>query len=162
MSLYGLALGSSSSPGDWRGPQGYLDRHELAHAFLDQQRNAGSDPPMVLHEGWAESQSGFGRDTLAERALGAKGSGKPHRLRELVGPNWYHQDSGPAYSVGGALVDFLLRQYGAEKFLRLYVECRPDTFEADCEAILGVRLDELDVLFWKDAQRTAARGEQVP
>jgi hypothetical protein len=161
MSLHGLALGSSSSPGDWKGPQGYLDRHELAHALLDQQRSPGSDPPMVLHEGWAESQSGYDSATLGERALGVKAAGKAHRLRELVGPRWYHQDSGPVYSVGGALVDFLMRRYGVEKFLRLYVECRPDSFEADCRVILGVGLDELDAEFWKDAERTA-RAAKAP
>ena len=47
----GLALGSSTSPA------GTLDRHELAHAVLNQHHRADAQPPMLLVEGWAEYQS---------------------------------------------------------------------------------------------------------
>jgi hypothetical protein len=162
LSYYGLALGSPSgptdeptAPGNWR----LLDRHELAHAVLDQYRTPDSDPPMLLHEGWAEEEAWLSPQHLAEKALNVRAGGLPHRLRELVGPEWYHLDRGPVYSVGGALVDFLLRRYGVEKFRRLYVECRPETFATDCRAILGVDLDDLEAEFWKDAEKTAARKE---
>jgi len=49
--MYGLVFGSSKSPTD------ETDRHELAHAFLNQHTRPGSDPPMLLVEGWAEAQS---------------------------------------------------------------------------------------------------------
>jgi hypothetical protein len=160
LAFYGLALGSLSSRADGM-PDGnwLLDRHELAHAVLDQHRTPDSEPPTLLGEGWAEAQAWLDPRGLAERALNVRARGQPHRLRELVGPNWYHQNSGPVYSVGGALVDFLLRRYGAEKFRRLYVECRPETFATDCRAILGASLDELDAEFWKDAEKTAAPKE---
>ena len=51
LSTNGLALGSDTSPDDWQSYVG-LDRHELAHAALDQFRSPGADPPYVLHEGW--------------------------------------------------------------------------------------------------------------
>ena len=53
LSTNGLALGSDTSPTDWQSYVG-LDRHELAHAALDQFRSPGADPPYVLHEGWAQ------------------------------------------------------------------------------------------------------------
>src|SRR5262249_36642441 len=59
--LYDFALGSSQSP------PGYLDRHELAHAFLNQHA-VGAAPPCLLVEGWAEVQS-EDSSTLAGRAL---------------------------------------------------------------------------------------------
>jgi hypothetical protein len=114
---------------------------------------------MLLHEGWAEAQAWLSPRQLAEKALLVRAGGLPHRLRELVGSNWYHQDSGSVYSVGGALVDFLLRRYGAEKFVRLYVECRPATFDADCRTILGAGVDELNAAFWQDVEQTAAAKE---
>src|SRR5262249_50438890 len=129
LSVCGLALGTPVTPAgrrpdllyDW-----FLDRHEVAHAVLDQHRDPDSDPPMLLHEGWATSHSGLHSEDLARGALRVRAMKQPHRLRELLGPQWYHQDSGPVYPVGAALVDFLLRRYGAAKFVRLYVECRPD------------------------------------
>jgi hypothetical protein len=62
LSLLGLALGS------WQGPASGLDRHELAHAVLYQHYSPDTDPPMLLVEGWAESQSQDDR-TLAGQAL---------------------------------------------------------------------------------------------
>jgi len=62
LALYGLALGSSASPASG------LDRHELAHAVFYQHAKPDSDPPMLLMEGWAESQS-VDRKALAARAL---------------------------------------------------------------------------------------------
>jgi hypothetical protein len=155
LSVYGLALGSDASPADWSpaAPEGLLDRHELAHAFLDQWRGPDSDPPMLLHEGWAEAQSGLTAVELARRAVREKRLGRPHRVSELVSGRWYHWDNGPVYWVGGAFVDFLLRRHGAATFVRLYVECRPDTFAADCQAILGTSLGDLEAQFWSDAEQ---------
>jgi len=50
--------------------------------------------------------------------------------------------------VGGAFAEFLLRKYGAERFLRLYFACRPGSFEAECLAHLGV-LGSLEAEFWE-------------
>ncbi len=58
----GIALGSNQSPTD------YLDRHELAHAVIYQQYGPDTDPPTMLGEGWAESQS-VEANLLADRAF---------------------------------------------------------------------------------------------
>jgi hypothetical protein len=58
----GLALGSSQSPA------GVEDRHELAHAVLNQHNHPDTEPPMLLAEGWAESQCKDGK-ALAASAL---------------------------------------------------------------------------------------------
>jgi hypothetical protein len=147
LSLYGLALGTLG------GAPSRTDRHELAHAIMSQHNWPATDPPTCLAEGWAESQSGDSSRDLAMRAL-AVPSG--HRsLRVLTGPDWYHRDIGPIYDVGGALVDFLLRRYGAERFVDLYFACRPGTFEAECRRIYGVEADALEAEFWAEARRVA-------
>jgi hypothetical protein len=51
VSFRGLAFGFSRSPAN------NVDRHELAHAVIGQHEQPGSDPPTLLSEGWAESQS---------------------------------------------------------------------------------------------------------
>jgi hypothetical protein len=76
-------------------------------------------------------------------------------LRELTDPFWYHHDAGLVYPVGGAFVDFLLRRYGAERFVKLYFTVRPGTFEADCQSIYGIDLDALEAQFWEDVERQA-------
>jgi hypothetical protein len=57
--------------------------------------------------------------------------------------------------VGSAFVDYLLRRYGVERFLRLYFTCRMGTFEADCRTILGDDFDGLERGFWEEAERLA-------
>lgn len=62
IAIGGFALASDSSPAR------EVDRHELAHAVMFQAMSPATDPPMLLAEGWAESQS-RGPVELAERAL---------------------------------------------------------------------------------------------
>lgn len=161
----GLALGSSESPADWQAG-GYVDRHELAHAVLYQHYGPDTDPPMLLVEGWAESQSRDGH-SLVGRALEARrrrAAGESWAawrepggtcLGGLTGPTWYHQDSGPVYDVGGAFVDFLLRRGGAGRFVELYFTCGEETFGADCRRVYGADLDTLEKEFWDDVGRRA-------
>ena len=114
-SFHGLSLGSAWSPetvGNYRG-----DRHELAHAALDWFRVPGSNPPYVLHEGWAMAQCGDGRLELAQAAENSRRENPSIRIQELLGPDWYYRDAGPVYSVGGAFVDFLIRTRGAPSFV---------------------------------------------
>jgi hypothetical protein len=155
-SLHGLALGSEFSPGIAGDDRG--DRHELAHAALDSYRNPGSNPPCVLHEGWAMAQCGDGRSDLAREAVSARRDDPAMGIRKLLSPEWYYRDAGPVYSVGGALVEFLIRTRGAARFRRFYVECQPDLFEAKCGEIYGIDLDKLDAEFWDDVQNTL-RGQ---
>ena len=154
LSLHGIALGSDASPAD-KETGGTLDRHELAHAALDQYRRPEADPPFLLHEGWAESQSGVGPVVLARRALEQRAANPPSRLKDLLTPDWYHRDDGPVYPLGGAFVDFLIRTFGAESFLKFYNACSPDAYDSACRDIYGADLDALDARFWDDARRQA-------
>ena len=159
--INGLALGSSQSPASW------LDRHELAHAIIYQHNIPDTEPPTLLSEGWAVSQED--RSSLADVALDMrrpKGEVGVHKkwkgcegscLRELTGPDWYHQDSGPVYSIGGAFTEFLLKKHGTKKFLDLYFACRPGTFEKEIERVYGVGLDALEMEFWKDAEKSVSK-----
>ena len=154
LSFHGLSLGSAWSPevgGPYRG-----DRHELAHAALDSFRVPGSDPPYLLHEGWAMSQCGDGWLELARAAADSRRENPAIGVRELLGPDWYHRDSGHVYSVGGAFVDFLVRTRGGARFRRFCVECQPDTFEAKCREIFETALDDLEAEFWDDVQKAPA------
>lgn len=148
LAFYGLALGSTESPA------GQLDRHELAHAVLYQHDEPDTDPPTLLLEGWAESQSADPatlalsaaavlRDPIVARDL-FEGKGTKGYLRLLTGPGWYHRDRGPVYPVGGALVNFILKKYGVERFLDLYRRARPGAFDGTCRVALGVELDTLE------------------
>ena len=152
LSTYGLALGSDTSPADWQSYVG-LDRHELAHAAIDQFRSPGADPPYVLHEGWAQSRCGETPAALSREALTLRSANPEIGLRELLGPSWYHRDRGPVYSFGGAFVDFLIRKHGMKKFLRLYNECRPESFEAVIRDVFAMDIDALEAEFWKDAMQ---------
>src|SRR5262249_12230941 len=168
MACRGLALGSDRSPDDWDTadhPDSLsVDRHELAHAVLHQRLAPDADPPALLSEGWAESQSGPSPARLAlgavesrrrrQERLGPTGDSRPY-LRELGGPSWYHHIDARTYDVGGAFVDSLLRRYGVERFLRLYFTCRKGTFEADCRTILGDDFEGLERGFWEEAERLA-------
>jgi hypothetical protein len=153
ISFCGIAFGSRRSPRDWDAGGG-LDRHELAHAVLDEFRARDSDPPYLLHEGWADSQTGLDAGALARNALGFRSRNPSVRLRDLVGPDQYHFLMNPAsYELGGAFVDFLIRRYGVARFVRLYNEGRPATFDASCRHIVGSDLDALEAEFWGDVRR---------
>jgi hypothetical protein len=159
MSIHSVALASEASPAD------SFDRHELAHAFLYQFSDPGSEPPMLLLEGWAMAVDGH-PEPLAATALAARDEftvwrGTPTCLRSILAPDLYHVGIGYAYDLGGALVDFLLRRYGADKFVEFYNAIRPDTFDADCERVFGWGIDELEHEFWADAERTAPREKAV-
>jgi len=152
LSTHGLALGSDTNPPDWQSYVG-LDRHELAHAAIDQFRSPGADPPYVLHEGWAQARCGDTPAVLSRDALAQRSANPEINLRELLGPSWYHRDRGPVYSFGGAFVDFLIRKHGTRKFLRVYNECRPESFDAVFRDVFGADIDGLEAEFWKDANQ---------
>jgi hypothetical protein len=160
LSVHGIALGSGPGPEDLDSG-GRLDRHELAHAALDEFRAYDADPPYFLHEGWAESQSGAGSIALARRALEQRSEEPSIGIRELAGPAWYHRDAGPVYPLGGAFVDFLLRRGDAARFLRLYNRSREDRFGAVVREVYGVELDALEAEFWAEARRLAAESHEL-
>jgi hypothetical protein len=153
VSFLGLALGSDQSL-DWD-QQGKLDRHELAHAVLTQYRMPTADPPMVLHEGWAEKQSGVSRNELAMIALAARDQSPDLKVADLFTHQYYHLDAGLAYSYGGAFVDYLLRVRSISQFVDFYNRCGQETFEVDFENVYGVPISEAEGLFWQDMERIA-------
>ena len=170
MAIHGLALGSLRSPTDWETADHpdrlSEDRHELAHAVIHQLQPADADAPTLLIEGWAEAHAGM---TSQKRAAWGKLSRDLWRertgadptqsyLRDLTGPSWYHRIDGPVYSVGGAFVDFILRKYGTERFLRMYFASRPGRFE-ECVAQLGVEFDTLETEFWAEVERLAGNPD---
>ena len=70
MSIHSVALASEVSPAGW------FDRHELAHAFMYQFSDPGSEPPMLLLEGWAMAVDGH-PEPLAATASNARGDPTP-------------------------------------------------------------------------------------
>jgi hypothetical protein len=160
LSTHGLALGSDMSPADWQSYLGFFDRHELAHAAIDQFRSPGADPPYVLHEGWAQSRCGETPAALSTKALALRSEAPEIGLPELLGPSWYYRDLGPVYSYGGAFVDFLIRRHGMKKFLRLYNKCRPVSFEAVIRDVFTMDIDALEAEFWKDAMQQVNETNQ--
>ena len=159
MSVRGMAIcGSDCPPQGGGGRPSYTDRHEVAHNVLHDQLPAMAWPPTVLAEGWAESQSG---ESMQRRAWGLAQGGRPSALslRQFFSPAEYGHASPEAYYHGGALVDFLLRRYGGEKFFDLCATCRQETIAEDCQRVYGADPDQLDDLFWADVreQTLAAR-----
>jgi hypothetical protein len=174
MACGGVVLGSDASPRDWQTadhPDGLsVDRHELAHAVIHQCCPPDVDPPLLLVEGWADSQAGINPRAQAKWALESRdlwrerigaGPGASY-LEELAGPNWYHHIGGPMYNVGGPFAAHLLRRYGAEKFLRLYIVCRPGTFAAQCREVFGVEFAALEAEFWEETERLAHGDSEKP
>jgi len=161
--IYDMAIGSEV--GQYRrGADGLsdLDRHEVAHCVITRNYTARSDPPRVLMEGWAHANQGTPAAELAVTAWDDHEMGLSLTLRQLVAPDWYWYSGPAAYNQGAPLVNYLLRMYGPERFLKLYTTCQQATFEADCRATLGIGLDELDAAFWADTEQIARRAEPPP
>jgi len=89
------------------------------------------------------------------RVGAAHGGTVPSFLRELTRGFWYHRDNGPVYPIGGAFSDYLLRTFGARRFVQFYFACRPGHFEQECQRVLGTDIESLEKLFWEDEERIA-------
>lgn len=151
ISLSAIASGSDRSPADWDSVGGNLDRHELAHAAIDEYCARDSDPPRMLKEGWAESQSGPGATELARHALNYHERNPSLRLTDMATYNMYYHGGAFVYPLGGAFTDFLIRRFGMQRFLRIYNEATRATFHAKCREIFSMDLEALEGAFWKDA-----------
>ncbi len=154
LSLHSVALTASGSPPTW------LDRHELAHAFLHQFCRPDADPPALLLEGFATAVDGradpggsLARVALSARAPFAhrRGARPGECLRSLLQTD-YHVAAPEAYEFGGAFVEYLLREFGAEAFLALHNGMHPETLDADYRRALGIDFAELERRFWADAE----------
>jgi len=150
--LLGWVLGSEPAvPADDSDGLNVIDRHEAAHFVLDEAVPRGEDVASVLHEGWAELHSGRQQvERNRKEFLAARAEGKLLSLRELTGPNWYYNSDGPIYVQGCALVDYLLRQFGPQKFLALCNTCTQATFAEDVQRTLGIRLEDLDAVYQRE------------
>ncbi len=160
--IYDMALGTEPGkpPKSPPGADGLTDtdRHEVAHCVITAYCTARSDPPRVLMEGWAQANQGTPAAEMAVTAWDDHEKGQCLTLRRLVAPDWYWYSGPEAYRQGGPLANYLLRVYGPKRFLKLYTTCQQSTFEADCRAILGIGLDELDAAFWADTEQIARRA----
>jgi hypothetical protein len=135
-----------------------LDRHEVAHVVLSQFCPMDIQPPALLVEGWAEANSGITPNALFLRAWSDWEMGQTHSLRELLGPDWYGRHETAAYSQGAVLVNYMLREFGPDRFISLYTTCRPATFDEDCRRILGVSVDQLDQAYWAEIEKRIGPG----
>ena len=106
----------------------------------------------------AQANQGTPAEELADTAWDDREKGRSLTLRQLVAPDWYWYSGPAAYNQGAPLVNYLLRVYGPERFLKLYTTCQQATFEADCRATLGIGLDELDAAFWADTEQIVRRA----
>ena len=161
--IFGLCMGSEPAKKVMNngGSLDYLDRHEVAHCVINLACSGVGDPPALLCEGWAEANSGHDRVVQALSAREDQDMGRFLTLGELIGPDWYGRHDAPVYSQGALLVDYLLKQYGPEKFLKLYATARRGTFRNDCKRILGVDIDDLDAAYQADMKRiTDAVGSE--
>jgi hypothetical protein len=134
-----------------------FDRHETAHVVMARMGDADQSPPMLLAEGWAESQS-KDRATLIQSLAQELEQGTNHTLQELIGPMWYGRSASTVYGHGGPLVVYLMEHYGPEKFFSLYHGVRPATFPADCQRILGDPWPVVEDQFW---QWLAAEADKI-
>jgi hypothetical protein len=160
--INGIAMGSSESP------SGRLDRHELGHAFMYWATGIKADPPFLFVEGWAMAREADGknirelyRDSNDFRFMFTQQflqENRPHdsMIQELVSKDWYHHDRGPVYFIGGMFVDYLIRHYGAEKFLQLYQKTGSKTFLKDFQEVYGIDLAEMEKPFWEEIQKRIA------
>ena len=88
--IYDMAIGSEVGQSQ-RGSDGLtdLDRHEIAHCVITRNYTAGSDPPRLLMEGWAQANQGTPATELAKTAWGDHEQRRSFTLQQLVAPDWY-------------------------------------------------------------------------
>ena len=137
----------------------YVDKHEVAHSLITLMCPATVDMPMLLAEGWAQSQSAPAARSILD-LIKIKRSGNSLSLMELTSDEFYGRSIAPAYSHGAPLAMYLLERLGGPEFLRLYRDVRRTTFEEDVRRILGVDWEKIDSDFsvWlMDQQQKALR-----
>jgi hypothetical protein len=155
--MCGWALGSRVNRPVNFDVESYIDVHEIAHFALDEFVPSHENVPMLLHEGWAQVNSGA-LESSREQVLSAIHTGTIKSLRELTSPDWYFTSDGPIYPQGCMFVDYLLRHYGHAKFLELCQKSRAETFSDDVESVLGKSLARLDEAY----QAELIEAEKLP
>ncbi len=115
----------------------YLDRHEVAHAFIELLCLPDSAPPAVLVEGWAELQSKSIEAMCRDLIMQLSADNDYPTSVEMVQERWYSRSFGPVYVWGGPLVAYLIETEGGPKFLKLYREADRGSFEQKVAQIYG-------------------------
>jgi hypothetical protein len=157
LSFWGMALGSTGTE-QAQVSDGLttLDRHEIAHGVIDSFADSYKrEPPPILVEGWAESQSGYLTSQLYGKAARLRAARAP--LRELILPV-HAQFNSRIYEQGGVLVDYLLSRLGGQKFEAFYHDCSAETFDSDCRRHLDMSVDELDAAYSRHLDDMIANG----
>ena len=124
----------------------YVDFHEVAHVTLTTMCPVSQDMPMLLCEGWAQTQSADMAKAIL-RLSKSKKNGNALTLNEIVSQG-YGRSTGPAYKYGGPLVMYLIEQFGGPMFVELYGGVRRKSFPQDVQRITGVSWDQLEEDFW--------------
>jgi hypothetical protein len=159
--LLGMCMGSRATV-HWEQPDSEglttLDRHEVAHVVLTQFCTVAMEPPAILMEGWAEMAAAADPRSYRLRAGTERENGRMLALADLVGPAWYGRHDLPVYTQGAPLVDFILRQFGPNRFVNLYANCRRETFAADVQRVLGVSIGQLDEGYQADLEKQIGPG----
>ncbi len=136
-----------------------LDRHEAAHAVIFVLSGRDQDPPRVLVEGWAESQSND-RDTMITSLHNNSKTTRFIKINDLLHDQWYRASRDQVYSYGGPFVTYLLERFGGPRFLSFYKGVRKETFRDDVQGILDISWDDLEHDFWKWLKEEAERINQ--
>jgi hypothetical protein len=155
--FWGMALGSTGAE-QAQASDGLttLDRHELAHGVIDNFADSYKrEPPPILVEGWAESQSGYLTSQRYGKAARLRAARAP--LGELIRPVHPQFDS-RIYEQGGVLVDYLLSRLGGQNFEAFYHDSSVETFDSDCRRHLGMSVDELDAAYSRHLDDMIASG----
>lgn len=115
----------------------YIDNHEVAHAVIGLLCPVDSNPPTLIIEGWAEYHSRDRADKRLQLLQAYADSDATPTLEQMVDDTWYGRSYGPAYDIGGPLVEYLIETEGGPKFFRLYKESRRSNFSSVFKSIYG-------------------------
>ena len=107
-----------------------VDRHELAHLFLNQHVNLFASPPHALSEGWAIYCESPDRDQL-DRELAAYLRKYTPDLDVFFCEPSSHLLGNGSYVVGSSVVYEMIEQYGIQDFCKFYCSCTTQAF-SDC------------------------------
>lgn len=125
----------------------YVDLHEVAHSVITMMCPIDQEMPMLLAEGWAQSNSKDRADTILALYRRHKDGETPTLVQ--ITNDAYGKSDPDAYDIGAPLAWYLLEAFGGEKFHELYGGVKRDHFEADVLRILGVTWQQVDQDFWK-------------
>ena len=106
-----------------------VDRHELAHLFLNQHVNLFA-PPHASSEGWAVYCESPDREQLDRAFAGYLNKYNPDLDCFFLEPSGHLLSNG-SYVIGASVVYELIEQYGIENFCEFYCTCITQNFP-DC------------------------------